>query len=276
MLIKLKNRRGDFAVTLVVILALVLVGIALFSFSAANKAYSATISNPNRIDNVYLQEDNTKFYLTNSLEDAYIETFYECVSDDFCFTVSEKNADKILVFDKVWNEDEKFNEKFKENFGKRIGNYNLGSLKLENIKLSFSGNKITAIIENIDMKAEIADENVDNIDYKTNIESSIDVDELGLNSIKDISDSWEKCRILSELEKGKCYRENLGNYGGSVELVRKDNNGNVLSGGEADKQIAQAYTIVNLKSKDKFFIDKEGNLIYSNIEIKFVDRIITK
>ena len=63
MLIKLKNKKGDFAVTLVVILSLALVGIALFSFNTSNRVFTSTINNPNILDEVYLQKDTGEFYL---------------------------------------------------------------------------------------------------------------------------------------------------------------------------------------------------------------------
>src|SRR3989338_4346024 len=159
MLIKLKNKKGDFAVTLVVILSLALVGIALYSFNTSNRVFTSTINNPNILDEVYLQKDTGEFYLQNSMQNMYIKTFYDCVREDFCFAVSEKNKEGILVFDKVWNEEEKFNEKFKENLGTELGRYNSEILKIENVKLSFSDNDndISGQIENIDLKADIVD-----------------------------------------------------------------------------------------------------------------------
>ena len=279
MLIKLKNKKGDFAVTLVVILSLALVGIALYSFNTSNRVFTSTINNPNILDEVYLQKDTGEFYLQNSMQNMYIKTFYDCVREDFCFAVSEKNKEGILVFDKVWNEEEKFNEKFKENLGTELGRYNSEILKIDNVKLSFSDNDndISGQIENIDLKADIVDENVDSLSYKTNFDSSINVNELGLNSIKEISKAWELCNDINGVEeKQKCYEDKLGNFEGGVELIRKDGAGNILIEIKEDTQIAEAYTIISMKSKEKYFIEKEGEIIYSNIEMKFVDMKIEK
>ena len=271
MLIKLKNKKGDFAVTLVVILSLALVGIALYSFNTSNRVFTSTINNPNILDEVYLQKDTGEFYLQNSMQNMYIKTFYDCVREDFCFAVSEKNKEGILVFDKVWNEEEKFNEKFKENLGTELGRYNSEILKIENVKLSFSDNDndISGQIENIDLKADIVDENVDSLSYKTNFDSSINVNELGLNSIKEISKAWELCKDINGLEeKQKCYENKLGNFNAEIATEEKlDNAGNKKKN----------YDKIILTSKKSYFLSDivlyEGEITYRQIQIVFIDRV---
>ncbi len=266
-----KNKKGDVAVVLVVIMAFLLVGIAMFSFSTASNAYSTEISNPNDLDEIYLKKYNYEYYITNSLENAYLLTYNDFVKNNFYFPSQEKKYN-YTVFDKEWNEEERFEEKFTENFNKEIDKYIYEGLRSEDIKLDFRDDEIIARIENFNTKNVLDEAEEKSFEYNASIEVKFSSKVFGLHSFKEISNVVQKCKsIAGANEKKECYEKDLSNFYVYVQIVRRDMGGNIISEFNENTQVKEVYSIVSLISKNKYLYEKEDRLVNSNIEYEFID-----
>lgn len=272
MLINLKNKRGDMAVIIVVFMTLLLVGVALYSFNTSNKAYAGVIQNPNVLDKVYVQEDQMRFYLQDSLERAEIKTYQDFIDNEL-YIVNSVKKDDYLIFDKPWNEEEKFKQKLTENFKTEISKYNLEGFDLGNLEINVEGNNVFVKMKNFNADFSTTGNEVV-VSHSKEINVELDLNEFGLHSFKEISDVKESCKeITSAVEKGNCYSALLKNFDVSAELIRKDAGGNVITLFTDEAEVADAYSVITLRSKKSFFID---NLGLKKVVIIFIDKRIKK
>ncbi len=272
MLINLKNKRGDMAVIMVVFMTLLLVGVALYYFNTSNKAYAETIQNPDILDKVYFQEDQAKFYLQDSLERATINTYQDFIDNEL-YIVNSVKKDDYLIFDKPWNEEEKFERKLIENFGIEISKYKIEGFDLGNMEINAEANNIFVKMKNFNADFSTTENEV-GVSYDKEINAELNLNEFGLHSFKEISDVKEYCKeIASAVEKGNCYSEVLKNFDVSAELIRKDAGGNVITVFTDETGVADAYSVVTLRSNKSFFIDNFG---FKKVVIIFIDKRIKK
>lgn len=94
MLIKIKNKRGgvSIAIVLLVLMIIVLTIAALISFIAYSGKITKDISNIRIISNVYIEEEQLRFFMTNLLREKAKESWENGKNSYFLENVREKMA----------------------------------------------------------------------------------------------------------------------------------------------------------------------------------------
>lgn len=132
------NRRGDVSVGILVLLAVMVAGFALFSFYQNSGRDVVTISDAKFIDNSYMKENSIRYYIQDALENSVIESYKQAIADsDF------KSAGDKTAFEK------EMNDKIKLNFKNEIAGMNLGSDAVtDSFKSLVAGDKFNVAYSN--------------------------------------------------------------------------------------------------------------------------------
>lgn len=120
---KWMNKRGDIAVTLLILMAVVLVSTSLFIFNTNTNKVSAEITDSRFLDKTYFKEDRINFYVNEAIEKAIIGF----------------NGDKAKFIEKFKSELDKYNITAVGNEIENIkNNINEGNIEVKDKKLIVS------------------------------------------------------------------------------------------------------------------------------------------
>jgi len=271
----IKNKKGDLATTLLVFMTLVLVGAALLSF-IYSKGIEATIADSRFIDNLYIKEDQIKFYLTEAGVNSLAKSYDDIVKGDFLVS-SPKKENEVLVFDN-FNENfanDNLKEKFSANLKREIAKYKFNDKTLLEFQKEISAGKFNVDLKDDVFFIEFRDFSIKggsvigekeriwvwgfipttykeeklksliSVIYRPAFLISVNITENGLATFKEIYFVSNVCK--GEENTAQCISNRLKVFDVGVQKQDK-------------------YKFVSLKSKQKFLVNEE----LKNIEIKFL------
>lgn len=250
-----KNRRGDIAILLLVILVLLVASATLFSFVISSGKVEAKISSAQFIKDFYSRQNLIEFYLNQAGENSIRKTYNEFVENgDYINNLIISGGE--FEFEEIHNKlSENFRDRFIENFKEEFKNYNFEEAYLKNLKqiileknfdVVADKNIVMMKINNLEMNDSI--EGV-NINYIPKISLELNLKKIGLHSFEDIYEIKERCKDVEMVKE--CY-EDLINFNVNVE--------------EKEKSNGEKYFLVTLTSKKQFLIDEK----FENIDFSFV------
>lgn len=220
----IKNKRGDIAVVVLVILALISTSAALFSFVTSSGGVEMKISDFKFIDSSYQKQNLAEFYIYQAGEDAIIKTYKEFADDsvpEYDYIKNRQKEGNNAKFGEIWdNLDERFSNRFKENFKTEFENYEFEEGYLKGLKELISKESFTVLFDGETLKVDIDDwqisNSLDNIGvvYFPEISSEFNLRKIGLHSFEKIYEVKEKC--LDEGIAKSCFDNYLGNFESSI------------------------------------------------------------
>jgi len=152
------NRRGDIAVTVLVLMTVFLTGFALFSFYTHYGKIEAYISDARFIESASFQERQIEFYLNDFSERAVLDSYSDLAANgQFTGTgVSKQNSVVVLNdFDK-FTSDAALRGGIIEGIKRIAGEYNFGSVSLDDFKNSLTAGKFNVGVlgDNVNISLE--------------------------------------------------------------------------------------------------------------------------
>ena len=263
------NKKADVSIVLLVFLTLFLCGAALFVFATSNERLENVFINPQVLDKLYFDEEQTIFSVQEAGHRALIKTYYDFIKENkYVKNPITKNIDGFdyVEFNGVWPDiDNRFKLEFEKNFFSELEKYNLEELGLK--KEEFNINVMNKVIN---IRAEkigktLGEEKISVIHYY-NINVEINLANEGLSSFNDIYNAKNKpeCNLkdISINDKEDCIEKELSNFKVNIEGRKSSVNNN-----ENSKEVL----FYNLVSKKQFWFEKSGSNVMENIQIIFVD-----
>jgi len=244
MIVKMRSKKGDMSIVLLVLLTFLAVGAALFSFITSGSVAKEVID-PRVIESVYVQENNIGNYLNEIGENALVKTYSDLVKSGDYISVPVKFNSGYPFFDSLRTDlNSVFIEKFKENFKNEIKNYNfeedyLKQLESSEFEISGSYNDLEIIFKNLEIEKSFGEEDILNVYYKPEIKTKLNFEKVGLIDFNELYNIKESCKIAT------CSLEKNG-----FEISE----GQISIGGIVKK-------VVNFNSKEKFLTDSGYDFI---------------
>lgn len=228
------NKKGDAAAVIFVFITLILFGTTLYTFNISNKTIQTTISGQEELENVYFDADNFNFYLEESGERAFVDTYKYFIEDDK-YIHNRIRQDNYPIFDEVKpNIDEDFKNEFSKKFNEELTKY---GFEKENVEFFINGEnqgiKVNKKFDKLDKEVSVS--------HNPEIIKEFSYNQLKLHSFNEILLAKNQCK--KSTEKRKCYEEKLINFNVTIE-----NKGN--------------FDIIILTSKQEFLIN---NLNYNDM-----------
>jgi hypothetical protein len=238
----IKEKRGDVAINILVVLVLIMAITTLFVFSSHGGDMKARVLNSKVAGGFYVYVEEAKDYLSSSGERALLETYEEFVkgvgANDYIKN-RQTNGEGIPNFVGLAdNLDEKFknrfSEKFKEDFGKFVFEREnlIGLQKVvseDKFLVEVSGGDVILKINQWEFIERAKEEDKDKIVilHTPKIIINFDLEKIGLHTFKDLDEVKENCKVkITVGEKKKCFEEGLFNFeikleGEVVKLISK-------------------------------------------------------
>ena len=223
------NKRGDLAITLLVFMALLIIGVALFSFIVHSKI-NAIIDSGSFVDKVVADKqaiEREVFIKGQSLliEDYYLKAKnYEVEKSKLGYYVFSINVvDKGIGFESKW-------DKGDLQFFNKDEIVLMNELLIKERSLFFEG----------EQQANM------NIKYSPKIFVKIRLNDIGLHGFDEIDSALNECKIKDEIVKIKeCLSGKLANFDVNVDDLKN----------------------VKMSTKSKFYLDKEFKSIELNAKL---------
>ncbi len=251
-----KNKKGDIAILLLVVLVLLLTSATLFSFIISSGKTEVKISNAKFIENFYSRQDLAEFYLSQAGEIAIFKTYNEFVEEDDYINNPVYNSNREVEFKELHGKlNENFHNKFVENFKTEFKSYDFEEDYLKNLKeavndgdfdVTLDRGILEIVIDSWEMKAFLNDIN---ITYTPGISLKFDLKRVGLHSFEEIYEIKEGCKGDENIEK--CFSDLINFDVGVVEKEKSDE---------------QKYFFVTCTTKKDFLIEGE----FDSIKFGFV------
>jgi hypothetical protein len=205
------NKRGDIAVTLLVLMSVFLASVALISFIKDYGKIEAYVINPDFMDNVLYQSQEERYYFSESLRDGLITAYDEDFSNG-AFSGRDLN---------------KFKEKIKKYAIEKINSYSFKSEHLAELKNLMNSGKFEVIVLNDKIEGKfgyggemlISDEfsydekKMVDLAYRPRFTVSFKYLELGLEDFELVGNSISNCKGNEKIEE--CLNEKLSNFAAS-------------------------------------------------------------
>ena len=243
---------GLVATVLLVLMVLITVCYALYSFATTSGKISARISDASLTEVVLAREQIVEFYIRESGKNAFIKTYSDFVKNGEYIDNPVVTLNYYEFNDLNSKLNEKFSEKFRENFLEEFKKYEFNDDYLKLLKEKIGDSKIN--YDNSEVKIEIdgwaTEEKSESagIYYNPKIIVELDFNDFGVDSFESLKKAKDVC-IKKTGDYGKCYYENLF-YFNSAEL----------------KDSASGINYIHLSSKKQFLLDGE----YKKIEFDFI------
>ncbi|MBU2562617.1 MAG: hypothetical protein KKF68_03080, partial [Nanoarchaeota archaeon] len=139
-MLKLKNKKGEISIIVLVVLTLMIVSATLFTFIQNSEGAQTKIYNAEFVQGFYLKQEYAEFYLKQAGENAIAKAYMEVVnSEKYLKSPVKYDPNKNVWFNSLNENLEKlFIEQFKENFREEIGNYDFKEEYLKDLKNQIS------------------------------------------------------------------------------------------------------------------------------------------
>ena len=264
----MKNKKGDVAIVILVILVLLLCVSSwfVFSLSKSNKINTLDLTTIEKIkSNQFAFEES----LSLAGERALIKTFDEFVSgNQYDYLKNRKNTGEFFALHDKLNEN--FALRFKENFLEYFSSQNFyansllvqyKSIQNGNFDVSFDGNEVVIKLDYSPLSVE-SDSIL--VDYSAPIKIKIPLNQTGLNGFNEIYLAKENCKSFKADEMKNCFDEKLYNFDAEVYLVLDSGDEFGLVSVDSTSNL----NFVHLVSKDSFSFENG----IRNVNITFVPR----
>ena len=206
MRLKFNKRGGSYSVTILVFLVLFLTGYTLMMYKIGSGNISENMQKLEYITSLNLRIDEYNFLTQLSFEQAIVRAYKEYLS-----TNTKKEGDYILRENRVTDNfetgmenlirvylNEEMNKYFTEDQKKDI-------LNQESSVLSISYKEQPSLkVEPIEIELKDNEGKI-NAKYRNSIYVFTDLEKLGLNDIRKIEQTFDKCNIVSELTAKECF-----------------------------------------------------------------------
>lgn len=253
-----KNKKGDIAILLLVVLVLLLTSATLFSFIMSSGKTEVKISNAKFIENFYSRQDLAEFYLSQAGEIAMVKTYKEFVEEDDYINNPIYNFKDEVEFKQLHSKlSENFHDRFIENFKTEFNSYDFEEDYLKNLKEIIKDGDFDAVVDEGSLTLAVNDWEMKdslndiNITYSPGISLKFDLKKAGLHSFEEIYEIKERCKGDENIED--CFSD-LINF--DVSVVEKE---------KSDKQ---KYFFVTCATKKDFLIGEE----FDSIRFSFVPK----
>lgn len=253
-----KNKKGDIAILLLVVLVLLLTSATLFSFIMSSGKTEVKISNAKFIENFYSRQDLAEFYLSQAGEIAMVKTYKEFVEEDDYINNPIYNFKDEVEFKGLHSKlSENFHDRFVENFKTEFNSYDFEEDYLKNLKEIIKDGDFDAVVDEGSLTLAVNDWEMKdslndiNITYSPGISLKFDLKKVGLHSFEEIYEIKERCKGDENIED--CFSD-LINF--DVSVVEKE------------KSDEQKYFFVTCATKKDFLIGEE----FDSIRFSFVPK----
>ena len=214
------NRKGQVSIGIFVLLAVLIMGLALFKFVANPDGVDVPIEDARLINDVYDRQDEIDFYIIREGEKALVESYIELIDSGGVSSGTEENG--IYVFDS-FDEEEfnvKLNDMFREKFKARIEKYDFLDEGLKRFKEEILEDRFRVEVDSLGIGVSqekfpvmISLDGLSVI-YRTDLNVSLNFEEKGLHGFKDIFEVSKDC--VGESDMKSCLELGLTKFDADV------------------------------------------------------------
>lgn len=258
------NKRGDVQIGILVLLAVLVAGAALFSFWQSYTKDEVIITDARVLDNAYMKENQIRFYIDVALEKAIVESYGPIIAKANFVEAGNEIVFGLDMEELIWTNFR--NEILKYEFKDPMLNDFKNKVMEGSFEISYSGDKVSATLSDMTISSSLVLQSgkrvplwkfvpspfeaqevqqLAGVMYKPVIEERVRLEDMGLTGYDSIADAIKLCAGKTKEDLQNCLGEKLAGF--KISVVET-----------AGKQI------VSFETKDSFQIgDKLESIKFS-------------